>query len=65
VKKVSYVASMLLVALSTAGAMVIGQSFAAQNDKTPCVDTSKSQAKSDPKSDESQKFPQFMQEHWD
>jgi len=40
-KKVSFVASMLLVALSTAGVMVAGQSFAAQNDKAPCVDVSK------------------------
>ena len=37
-KKLPFVASMLLVALSTAGAMVVGQSFAAQNDKAPCAD---------------------------
>ena len=37
-KKVSFVASMLLVALSTAGAMVAGQSFA-EPAKSNCVST--------------------------
>lgn len=39
-KKLSFVASMLLVSLSTAGAMVAGQSFAAQSDTAPCAHTS-------------------------
>jgi hypothetical protein len=60
VKKVPYIASMLLVALSTAGAMVVGQSFAAQSDKAPCTDTSKPQAMSD-QSSELQRFFEELQ----
>lgn len=60
-KKVSYIASMLLVALSTAGAMVVGQSFAAQSDKAPCADTSKAQAHSD----QSPELPSFFYERAD
>lgn len=40
VKKVTYFVSMLMVAVSTAGAMVVGQSYAASGvEKTSCVTT--------------------------
>lgn len=59
-KKVSYIASMLLVALSTAGVMVVGQSFAEQN-QAPCVDTSKPRAMSQ-QSEQSTELQNYFKE---